>query len=89
MTTDSDRISRLERIVENHASHGDRISRLEGMIENHATHGDRIGRLEGAYEHLSTKADLQAMETRLLTRIIGVVAIATAIIVAAVRIIAG
>lgn len=71
----------------------DRISRLEGIVENQASHGDRIGRLEGAYEHLATKADLQAMENRLLTRIIGVLAglvtVATAIIVAAVRIIAG
>ncbi len=30
---------------------------------------DRLSRLEGAYEHLATKADVQALETRMTQQI--------------------
>ena len=30
---------------------------------------ERLSRLEGAYEHLATKADLQAVETRMIKQI--------------------
>ena len=30
---------------------------------------ERLSRLEGAYEHLATKADLQAVETRMVKQI--------------------
>ncbi len=33
------------------------------------TSEDRLSRLEGGYEHLATKADLQALETRMTKQI--------------------
>ena len=33
------------------------------------TSEERLSRLEGAYEHLATKADLQALETRMVKQI--------------------
>ena len=33
------------------------------------TSEDRLSRLEGAYEHLATKADLQALETRMVKQV--------------------
>ena len=53
------------------------------------TDSDRIARLEGAYEHLATKADLQQMRSELerhfFTYSIGIISIATAVILAAIR----
>ena len=46
---------------------------------------DRVSRLEGGYEHLATKADLKDLENRLMRTLIGVVAVATTIIIAVQR----
>ena len=56
-----------------------------------ATIEERISRIEGAYDHLATKADLHALEARLIRWIIGatlsVAAIAAALAVAGARLI--
>lgn len=46
---------------------------------------DRVSRIEGGYEHLATKADLKDLENRLMRTLIGVVAVATTIIIAVQR----
>ena len=46
---------------------------------------DRVSRIEGGYEHLATKADLKDLENRLMRTLIGVVALATTIIIAVQR----
>ncbi len=43
-------------------------------------HGERLARLEATIEHLATKADLRAMEARLLLALITVVGIGVAIL---------
>ncbi len=48
-------------------------------------HGERLTRLEATIKHLATKADLRAMETRLLLAIIAIVGIGVGIVVAALR----
>ena len=54
---------------------------------------ERVSRLEGGYEHLATKADLQAMETRLIKwmigMMIGAIAIACSLALFIQRIISG
>ena len=54
---------------------------------------ERLSRLEGGYEHLATKADLaelraemQAMETRLLIRLTGVIVAVMAVGIGVLRI---
>ncbi len=44
-----------------------------------------VNQLKGAYDHLATKADLAALESRLMMRLGGLIIVATGIIVAAMR----
>ena len=44
-----------------------------------------VNQLKGAYAHLATKADLAALESRLMMRLGGLIVVATGIIVAAMR----
>ncbi len=50
--------------------------------------GERLARLEGAYEHLATKADLESLRSELhsmMWRLVGVIGLATAVILGAMR----
>ncbi len=63
LTTDSDRIGRIEGQMEHLATKAD-LGRVEGQMEHLATKAD-LGRVEGQMEHLATKADLARAEGQL------------------------
>ena len=44
-----------------------------------------VNQLKGAYSHLATKADIAALESRLMMRLGSLIIVATGIIVAAMR----
>ncbi len=68
------------------------------MATGTLTDTERISRLEGAYEHLATKADLERLrgdlmanlkdlEIKLTVRLVGIVAVATGVIIAVDRLV--
>lgn len=57
-----------------------------------ATMEERVARIEGGYEHLATKADLarlegklETIESRLLLKLGGLIALATGVMITAMR----